>query len=156
ERPRIVEVPEVLPPPPALGGILMEPVRSREPERRAMAELACPAAPLSKRLLAGLFDAGIRLTALSAFAGNVFWGELGTAPACTHCDRSCDDLGNPVGCLRISFHGLYRINARLASCSPEASEIRWFDPLTTFTALARAGFLSLGTCTRVGIPVESP
>ncbi len=60
ERPRIVEVPEVLPPPPALGGILMEPARIREPERRSAVSALAPA-PLSRRMLAGLIDALHRL-----------------------------------------------------------------------------------------------
>src|SRR5260221_5740893 len=35
DRPRIVEVPEILPPPPALGGMLMEPAHQEPAERRA-------------------------------------------------------------------------------------------------------------------------
>jgi uncharacterized RDD family membrane protein YckC len=73
ERPRIVEVPEVLPPPPALGGILMEPSRHREPERRTDADLACPSASLSRRLLAGAIDALIVGTALAGFGAMFMW-----------------------------------------------------------------------------------
>ncbi|MBI3478179.1 MAG: RDD family protein [Acidobacteria bacterium] len=73
ERPRIVEAPEVLPPPPALGGILMEPTRAREPERRAAADLALPSASLPRRMLAGLYDALILVGALAGFAGIFAW-----------------------------------------------------------------------------------
>lgn len=68
ERPRIVEAPEVLPAPPALGGILMEPASNREPERRANADFALPSASLARRLLAGLVDGLILGVALAGFA----------------------------------------------------------------------------------------
>ena len=73
ERPRIVEAPEVLPPPPVLGGILMEPARAREPERRTAADLVLSSASLPKRMLAGLFDALILIAALSGFAAMFVW-----------------------------------------------------------------------------------
>lgn len=72
ERPRIVEAPEVLPPPPALGGILMEPARDREPDRR-MVELVLAPASLPRRMLAGLFDTLILTGALAAFAAMFVW-----------------------------------------------------------------------------------
>ena len=73
ERPRIVEAPEVLPPPPALGGMLMEPARAREPERRSAADLVLPSASLPRRMLAGLYDALILAGALAGFAGMFAW-----------------------------------------------------------------------------------
>jgi uncharacterized RDD family membrane protein YckC len=73
ERPRIVEAPEVLPPPPALGGILLEPDGTREPERRGAAVLAQSSAPISRRMLAGLIDALILVGALSGFGGMFIW-----------------------------------------------------------------------------------
>jgi uncharacterized RDD family membrane protein YckC len=72
ERPRIVEAPEIMPPPPALGGILLEP-RVREPERRAATDLALPAATIPRRLLAGLIDALILLAALAGFGAMFVW-----------------------------------------------------------------------------------
>jgi uncharacterized RDD family membrane protein YckC len=68
ERPRIVEAPEVLPAPPALGGILMEPAGNQAPERRAGADFALPSASLARRLLAGLLDGLILGVALAGFA----------------------------------------------------------------------------------------
>ena len=67
DRPRIVEAPEVLPPPPAMGGILMEPATIQEeiqPSDR------CPqsSASVAKRLLAGVVDSLILGSAVAAFA----------------------------------------------------------------------------------------
>ncbi|MBZ5655550.1 MAG: RDD family protein [Acidobacteriia bacterium] len=67
DRPRIVEAPEVLPPPPALGGILMEPAASRE-ETRTGADFPQLSASIPRRLLAGVVDSLILGTTLAAFA----------------------------------------------------------------------------------------
>jgi uncharacterized RDD family membrane protein YckC len=67
DRPRIVEAPEILPPPPALGGILMEPATKKE-ESRAGVDFPQPSASIGQRLLAGLVDSLILGTALAAFA----------------------------------------------------------------------------------------
>ena len=67
DRPRIVEAPEVLPPPPALGGILMEPAKTNE-ENRTDADFPQSSASIPQRLLAGLVDSLILGTALAAFA----------------------------------------------------------------------------------------
>ncbi|MFY9561512.1 MAG: RDD family protein [Terriglobales bacterium] len=71
QRPRIVEAPEVLPPPPALGGFLMEPSTRREPESRA--GLPLPSASLPRRLLAGLLDGLILAAALASFGAIFLW-----------------------------------------------------------------------------------
>lgn len=73
ERPRIVEAPEILPPPPALGGILMEPGRDREPDRRANADLILSSASLPRRMLAGLLDALVLAAALAGFGAIFVW-----------------------------------------------------------------------------------
>jgi uncharacterized RDD family membrane protein YckC len=67
-RPRIVEAPELLPPPPALGGILIEPAVAAEAERRPGFDMPLRSSPFSRRLLAGAVDAGIICVALAAFA----------------------------------------------------------------------------------------
>jgi len=68
DRPRIVEAPEVLPPPPALGGMLMEPVRNRALERSDdFGSLASPAS-IVRRWIAFLLDGVILGSALAAFA----------------------------------------------------------------------------------------
>jgi uncharacterized RDD family membrane protein YckC len=71
ERPRIVEAPEVLPPPPALGGILMEPARDRELETAG--DLVLLSASLPRRMLAGLLDALVLVAALVGFGAMFVW-----------------------------------------------------------------------------------
>ena len=68
DRPRILEVPEVLPPPPALGGILIESAEAPKDERRVGFELPLKAAQLTRRILAGLTDGLLVMAALAAFA----------------------------------------------------------------------------------------
>lgn len=71
-RPRILEVPAVSPPPPALGGILIENVVEPEAERRPGFELPLQAAPLSRRILAGAIDALLVTAAFALFAYGFF------------------------------------------------------------------------------------
>jgi uncharacterized RDD family membrane protein YckC len=68
DRPRILEVAELELPPPALGGILIEAVEGPAQERRPGFELPLQAAPMSKRLLAGVLDLLLVLVALAIFA----------------------------------------------------------------------------------------
>jgi uncharacterized RDD family membrane protein YckC len=66
DRPRIVEAPEVLPPPPALGGILIEAVEPSADAHTADARIR--SASIHRRLLATVLDGLIVASALSAFA----------------------------------------------------------------------------------------
>ncbi len=68
DRPRIVEAPEIVPPAPALGGILIEPAQFEPPDRSLGAESLIPAASIRRRLLATSVDAAILVVALFAFA----------------------------------------------------------------------------------------
>jgi len=71
DRPRIVEAPEILPPPPALGGMLIEPAQQEAADRRADSPSAFPSAPsasIAQRALAALVDGVVLATALAAFA----------------------------------------------------------------------------------------
>ena len=68
DRPRIVEAPEILPPPPALGGMLIEPAHQEPADRRADFPSASPPASIVRRALAALVDGAILLTATIAFA----------------------------------------------------------------------------------------
>ncbi len=77
--PRIVEAPELQPPPPALGGILIEPVREPEPERRPGIDIPLQPAALSRRLLAAVIDLSVVSLALEAF-GYIFFRINGTIP----------------------------------------------------------------------------
>jgi uncharacterized RDD family membrane protein YckC len=78
DRPRIVEAPEVVPPPPALGGILIESLNHPEAERRTRVDL--PSASLARRLLAGLMDGLVLGAALAAFATIFFQLNPGRGP----------------------------------------------------------------------------
>ena len=71
-RPRIVEAPELLPPPPALGGILIEPLAAVENDRIPGLDVPLQSSAFSRRLLAGLVDAAVVASALAAFAYIVF------------------------------------------------------------------------------------
>jgi uncharacterized RDD family membrane protein YckC len=66
DRPRILEAPEVLPPPPALGGMLIAPVE-RSADARAT-ETRIHSSSIPRRLLATAVDGLIVASALSAFA----------------------------------------------------------------------------------------
>lgn len=72
DRPRILEVPEVAPPPPALGGILIEPAQKQELEKRPGIDIPLQSAPLRLRLLASMID-GIIVALASALFGFIFW-----------------------------------------------------------------------------------
>ncbi|HYK48688.1 MAG TPA: RDD family protein [Terriglobales bacterium] len=73
ERPRIVEAPEILPPPPALGGMMLEASRTGEADRKTGADLALPLASLPRRIWAGFLDAAILIAALAGFAAIFGW-----------------------------------------------------------------------------------
>ena len=68
DRPRIVEAPEVVPPPPALGGILIEGLNHQEAEKRTGGDLPLSSASLARRLLAGLMDGLVLAAALAGLA----------------------------------------------------------------------------------------
>jgi len=72
DRPRILEVPELVPPPPALGGITIEPARTVEPERRLGVDVPLQSVPLGRRLLAALID-GIIIASAAGVFGLIFW-----------------------------------------------------------------------------------
>src|SRR6185312_6445496 len=71
DRPRIMEAPELLPPPPALGGMLIEPVRDPEPERQPGIDMPLQTAQLSRRIFAGAVD-GLFVIAATAIFGYMF------------------------------------------------------------------------------------
>jgi uncharacterized RDD family membrane protein YckC len=79
-QPRILEVPELLLPPPALGGILIEPAEEPAKERRPGFELPLQAAPMSRRLLAGAIDSVLVISAFAFFA-YIFFRVTSIVPA---------------------------------------------------------------------------
>jgi RDD family len=68
DHPRIVEVPETVPPPPALGGILIVPEEEPASERRPGFEIPLQPAPMTRRLMAVTADAILVLLAFALFA----------------------------------------------------------------------------------------
>jgi len=71
DRPRIVEAPEVVPHPPALGGMLIEPAHKEETDGRGVEEILVQRASIARRLLATLVDGAIVGAGLGAF-GAIF------------------------------------------------------------------------------------
>jgi uncharacterized RDD family membrane protein YckC len=71
DHPRILEAPELLPPPPALGGILMESSNQPEPERRPGFDMPLSTARLWRRGLAAAID-GVFVAAGLAIFGYLF------------------------------------------------------------------------------------
>jgi uncharacterized RDD family membrane protein YckC len=72
EQLRILEVPEVAPPLPALGGITIEPAEKEEAEKRPGIEIPLQSAPLGRRLIASMVD-GVIIAVAAALFGFIFW-----------------------------------------------------------------------------------
>jgi uncharacterized RDD family membrane protein YckC len=83
DRPRILDVPDVEPPPPALGGIMIEPLEKPADEKRPGIEIPLQTAPLWRRLTAGLVDGVVVATAL-ALGGYIFVKMAPDLPAGGH------------------------------------------------------------------------
>ncbi len=79
DRPRILEVPEVVPPPPALGGITIEAPQTQEAEKRPGIDIPLQSAPLGLRVVASLVD-GLIVAAASALFGYIFWKVTAVRP----------------------------------------------------------------------------
>ena len=68
DRPRILEAPELVPPPPALGGILLETAVEQRDERRPGFEVPLQPASMTRRVVAVGTDAVLVVVAFTAFA----------------------------------------------------------------------------------------
>ena len=79
ERIRILDVPEVEAPPPALGGITIAPASRQEDEKRPGIDIPLQSASLARRILASLID-GLIVAAASAFSGFIFWKVAAIRP----------------------------------------------------------------------------
>lgn len=71
-QPRILEVPEVAPALPALGGITIEAAGKVESGRRPGVDLPLQIAPLARRILASVID-GLIILFAGALFGSIFW-----------------------------------------------------------------------------------
>ena len=67
DRPRIMEAPDLLPPPPALGGILIEQSHEPEPERQPGIDMPLQTAGLASRVFAAVVDGLVVAAALAIF-----------------------------------------------------------------------------------------
>jgi len=79
ERPRILEVPEVAPPPPALGGITIEAAEIPADEKRPGIDIPLQSAPLGLRVVAALVD-GLIIAAAASLFGFIFWKVAAVRP----------------------------------------------------------------------------
>jgi hypothetical protein len=79
DKPRILEVPEIAPPAPALGGISIEPAQIQEIEKRPGIDFPLQSAPLGRRLIACFLDA-LLVAAASALFGFIFWKVAAIRP----------------------------------------------------------------------------
>ncbi len=77
--PRILDVPDIAPLPPALGGISIEPIAQPETGRRPGFEIPLQSAGLPRRLLALAADAIVVACSVALF-GYVFFGIAGVDP----------------------------------------------------------------------------
>lgn len=82
DRPRILEAPDLLPPPPALGGILLGEVAKPGDERRPGFEVPLQPASMTRRVLAVATDAVLVIMAFAAFA-YIFLKVTPTVPPLT-------------------------------------------------------------------------
>ena len=79
DRPRILEAPEVVPPPPALGGITIEAAHPPEKEKRPGIDIPLQSAPLARRIFAAAID-GVIIAAACALFGFIFWKVTAMRP----------------------------------------------------------------------------
>jgi uncharacterized RDD family membrane protein YckC len=79
DRPRILDVPDAVPPPPALGGITIEPALAAEAEKLPGVDIPLQSAPLARRLVACVIDA-VLVAAASTVSGFIFWKIAGVRP----------------------------------------------------------------------------
>jgi uncharacterized RDD family membrane protein YckC len=79
DRPRILEVPDVEAPLPALGGITIEPVEAVEVEKLPGIDIPLQSAPLGLRFLAAIVD-GIIIATASGLFGFIFWKVTAVRP----------------------------------------------------------------------------
>jgi uncharacterized RDD family membrane protein YckC len=72
DRPRILEAPEFIPPPPALGGITIESAQQPETEKRPGIDIPLQSAPLSRRIFAAAID-GVIIAVAGVLFAFIFW-----------------------------------------------------------------------------------
>jgi hypothetical protein len=79
DKPRILDVPDAVPPPPALGGITIEPLQIADTEKRPGIDIPLQSAPLGRRVVAACVD-GLILAVASALFAFIFWKVAAIRP----------------------------------------------------------------------------
>ncbi len=77
--PRILEAPEIVPPPPALGGITIEPPKAPPIEKRPGIDIPLQSAALGRRISAAVIDCFTTAIACALF-GFIFWKMTAIQP----------------------------------------------------------------------------
>ena len=147
---RILEAPEIAPPPPALGGIHIEQVEERPQERRPGFEVPLQSASVVRRIAAAIADSMIVGGSLAAF-GYIFlhlsapvlpltqWAGVGAALACVFwVAYQYSFLVHTGSTLGLHFAGL-RV-ARFDGTAPSRALRRW----RVLTSVLSAISLGLG------------
>ena len=134
DRPRILEVPDVAPPPPALGGITIEPAPAQEREKLPGIDIPLQSAPLGRRLAVGVVDALI-IGAASALFGYIFWKVAAVRPP----QFQLIGLGAGIPCL---FWAVYQYllmvySAHTPGLIAARLELKRFDGTATSRTLRR-------------------
>lgn len=134
EQLRILEVPEVAPPPPALGGITIEAVPSAEPERRPGFDFPLQSAPLGRRLAASVID-GLIVGCASALFGYIFWKIAAVRPPRMH--LLCLAIGVPFVLWDVYQYLLIVYSATTPGLRAAGLELSRFDGTSTSRSIRR-------------------
>ncbi len=150
DRPRIVEAPEVLPPPPALGGILIEPAQDAPADPRLNVDSQIHSASIPRRLLATSLDVIILASALCAFVAifQRFNAIRGPLPL----------LGASAATLALLlwmayqylFRRLYRLDPRPPRSPDQTLAFRWLSRSPPDPPVACFDIFSLGFSAGLG------
>jgi uncharacterized RDD family membrane protein YckC len=134
DRPRILEAPEVAPPPPALGGITIDPPERPDNEKRPGIDIPLQSAALARRIFATVVDA-IIIAAASASFGFVFWKISAIRPPATQ----TLELAIGIPCLFWSIYQYLLIVYSGSTPGLRAAGLRLarFDGTTTTRSLRR-------------------
>jgi uncharacterized RDD family membrane protein YckC len=103
DRPRIVEVPEILPPPPALGGMLIEPAQQGSTNLRTDADFQSASASIGRRALAALVDGAVVVIVL-AFCTAIF---LRLNPSLIPCRGTIPTFASALGMVVVLLWVVY-------------------------------------------------
>jgi len=107
EQPPILETPEILPPPPALGGILIEPPAEPVTERRLGLDLPLQAASMSRRVLALGIDGLLVILGTVLFA-YIFFKITSSLPSLRQIAFACSGI---VACFWAGYQYLLLVYA---------------------------------------------